>query len=644
MFADPTTRLPDVDPVQTSEWMDSIAEVAKTQGHVRARYLASKLLEHARSLGVQLPVLVQTPYINTINPSEEPPYPGDEKIEKRIRRLIRWNAAVMVVRANRRFHGIGGHLATYASAASLYETGFNHFFRGREFPEGHDQILFQGHAAPGIYARAYLEGRLTEGHLDRFRREQWLGHGLSSYPHPRLMPKFWEYPTVSMGLGPLFAIYQARFNRYLEARGMAKTSGNRVFAFLGDGEMDEPESLGALSLASRDKLDNLIFVINCNLQRLDGPVRGNGKIIQELETVFRGAGWNVIKVIWGREWDALLERDPDQILVQRMNEIVDGQFQKYSIESGDFIRADFFGKDPRLLELVNHLSDDDIRRLRRGGHDMRKVYAAFHAAVQHQGAPTVILAHTVKGWTLGPGVEAKNVTHQQKKLDEDELRAFRNRLELDIPDRQLKDPPFFHPGMDSEEVQYMLERRRALGGFIPQRAARAYSLPMPDEQKDPFEEFFAGSKAEVSTTMAFARMFSKLLRDKGIGKHVVPIIPDEARTFGMDPLFSQIGIYAAHGQAYEPVDAGLMLKYRESATGQLLEEGITEAGSVASFTAASTSYATHGVPMIPFYMFYSMFGFQRTGDQMWALGDIRARGFLMGGTAGRTTLMGEGLQ
>lgn len=644
MFADPTTRLPDVDPIQTIEWLESISEVAQAQGPARARFLTSKLLDHARALGVGLPVLVQTPYINTISPADEPPYPGDERIEKRIRRLIRWNAAVMVVRANRRFSGIGGHLATYASAASLYETGFHHFFRGREHAEGHDQVLFQGHAAPGIYARAYLEGRLTEGHLDRFRREQWLGHGLSSYPHPRLMPKFWEFPTVSMGLGPILAIYQARFNRYLSARGIANTDGSRVWAFLGDGETDEPEALGALSLAGRDKLDNLIFVVNCNLQRLDGPVRGNGKIIQELETVFRGAGWNVIKVIWGREWDALLERDPDQVLVQRMNETVDGQFQKYAIESGDYVRADFFGKDSRLLELVKHLSDEDIRHLRRGGHDMRKVFAAYHAATQHRGSPTVILAHTVKGWTLGSGVEAKNVTHQQKKLDEEELRAFRNRLELDIPDRQLKDPPFYHPGMDSEEVQYLLERRRMLGGFLPQRAARAYALPLEESDKSPFDEFLSGSKADVSTTMAFARMLSKLLRDKALGNRIVPIIPDEARTFGMDPLFSQVGIYAPHGQKYEPVDAGVMLKYHESKSGQLLEEGITEAGSMASFTAAATSYATHGEPMVPFYMFYSMFGFQRTGDQMWALGDIRGRGFLMGGTAGRTTLMGEGLQ
>ena len=644
MFGDPTIRLPDTDPVQTIEWMDSIRDVAEVQGPARARFLTSKILDHARNLGVGLPVLVQTPYINTINPQEEPDYPGDERLEKRIRRLIRWNAAVMVIRANRRFPGIGGHLASYASTASLLEVGFNHFFKGREHALGHDQVFFQGHTAPGIYARAFLEGRLTEEHVDRFRREQWQGHGLSSYPHPRLMPKFWEFPTVSMGLGPLLAIYQARFNRYLHARGIADTSGGRVWAFVGDGETDEPETLGALSLAGREGLDNLTFVVNCNLQRLDGPVRGNGKIIQELETAFRGAGWNVIKVIWGREWDDLLARDPDQVLLQRMNETVDGTFQKYAVETGDYIRTDFFGKDPRLLELVKHLSDEDIRHLRRGGHDMHKLYAAYHAAVHHRGSPTVILAQTVKGWALGEGVEAKNITHQHKKLDEDELRAFRNRLELDIPDHQLKEPPFFHPGMESEEVQYLLARRRTLGGFIPQRAARSCSLSVDASERDPFAEFLLGSKADVSPTMAFARLMSKLLRDPNIGRRIVPIIPDEARTFGMDPLFSQIGIYASRGQLYDPVDSAVMLKYKESTDGQLLEEGITEAGSMASFTAAATSYATHGEPMIPFYMFYSMFGFQRTGDQMWALGDIRGRGFLMGGTAGRTTLMGEGLQ
>ncbi len=644
MFRDDWTQLPDPDPTQTREWLDSIEEVLSRQGSPRAQYLIRRLLDHARNLGVALPVLVQTPFINTIGPSQEPAYPGDEKIEKRIRRLIRWNAAVAVLRANHLHPGIGGHLATYASAASLYEVGFNHFFKGRDHALGPDSVYFQGHAAPGIYARAYLEGRLTEGHLERFRQEQWLGHGLSSYPHPRLMPRFWEFPTVSMGLGPIAAIYQARFNRYLHARGIKDTSGSRVWAFLGDGETDEPETLGALSLAAREKLDNLTFVVNCNLQRLDGPVRGNGKIIQELETVFRGAGWNVIKVIWGREWDELLARDTDQLLVQRMNETPDGQFQKYSVESGDFVRSDFFGKDPRLLELVAHLSDDDIRKLRRGGHDMHKLYAAYLSATQHVGAPTVILAHTVKGWALGEGVEAKNVTHQMKKLREDEVRVFRNRLELDIPDRELKDPPFFHPGMDSPEIQYLLDRRRALGGFIPQRTVRSRPLPQPDDTKDPFAEFLAGSKVEVSTTMAFARLLAKLVHDKNLGSRVVPIIPDEARTFGLDPLFSQIGIYSPLGQLYQPVDGAAILNYRESTQGQLLEEGITEAGSMASFAAAATSYATHAEPMIPFYMYYSMFGFQRTGDQAWALGDIRARGFLIGGTAGRTTLMGEGLQ
>ncbi|MCU0690116.1 MAG: pyruvate dehydrogenase (acetyl-transferring), homodimeric type [Polyangiaceae bacterium] len=644
MLIDAISQIPDADPVQTREWIESIRDVIAVQGPTRARLLTLRLLQHARALGVDLPVLVQTDYINTIPADQQPPYPGDEVLEKRIRRLIRWNAVVMVVRANASNPGIGGHLATYASAASLYEAGFHHFFKGLEHPLGADQVYFQGHAAPGIYARAYLEGRLTEGHLERFRREQWLGHGLSSYPHPRLMPRFWQFPTVSMGLGPICAIYQARFNRYLEARGFKRTADSKVWAFVGDGETDEPEALGALSLAGRERLDNLIFVVNCNLQRLDGPVRGNGKIIQELETVFRGAGWNVIKVVWGREWDPLLAGDRHHLLLQRMNETVDGQFQKYAVETGDYIRADFFGKDQRLLDLVAHLSDDELRRLRRGGHDLHKVYAAYRAAAEHTGAPTVILAQTVKGWALGEGVEAKNVTHQQKKLGQEELRVFRNRLELDIPDRQLKDPPFFHPGMDSEEVQYMLERRRALGGFLPQRASRSRPLPMPDAERDPFTEFFAGSHQEVSTTMAFARMLSKLLRDKQVGKRVVPIIPDEARTFGMDPLFSQIGIYAPFGQLYEPVDSAVMLKYRESGDGQLLEEGITEAGAIASFTAAATSYSVHGEPMVPFYMFYSMFGFQRTGDQLWALGDIRGRGFLIGGTAGRTTLMGEGLQ
>ncbi len=643
MFRDSTYQLPDLDPAQTADWIESISAVAERQSPMRLRFLVRRLIDHARGLGVDVPLLVQTPYINTISPDHEPPYPGDDALEKRIRRLIRWNAAVMVIRANKRFAGIGGHLSTYASAASLYEVGFHHFFRGRDFAGGGDQVFIQGHAAPGIYARAFLEGRLTEDQLDHFRREVALGKGLSSYPHPRLMPRFWEFSTVSMGLGPITAVYQARFNRYLHARGIKDTSASRVWAFLGDGETDEPEALGVISLAAREKLDNLVFVVNCNLQRLDGPVRGNGKIIQELETIFRGAGWNVIKVIWGREWDDLIAKDNEYLLVKRMGEIVDGQFQRYSVESGDFIRHDFFGKDPRLLQMVSHLSDEDLEKLRRGGHDMHKLHAAYHLATNsNSGAPTVILAHTVKGWTLGKGVEAKNVTHQTKKLDEEELRLFRNRLQLDIPDRELANPPFYHPGMDSEEVQYMLERRRALGGFVPARRSRSYSLPTPDA--DLFQEFLVGSKSEVSTTMAFARLLSKLVRDEVIGPRIVPIIPDEARSFGLDPLFRQIGIYSAVGQLYQPVDHALILNYRESSSGQLLEEGINEAGSAASFTVAGTSHSTHDEPMIPFYMFYSMFGFQRTADQFWAMGDMKGRGFLMGGTAGRTTLLGEGLQ
>jgi pyruvate dehydrogenase E1 component len=643
MFRDASYQLPDNDPVETSEWLESIAAVAQTQGPHRTRFILRRLMDKARDCGVDLPVLVQTPYINTISPDQEPAYPGDEQIEKRIRRLIRWNAVVMVMRANQRYPGIGGHLSTYASAASLYEVGFNHFFRGKDHPDGADQVFVQGHSTPGIYARAFLEGRLSVEQLDHFRRESAFGNsGLSSYAHPRLMPEFWEFSTVSMGLGPLTAIYQARFNRYLQARGICSTRSGHVWAFLGDGETDEPEALGSISLAAREKLDNLIFVVNCNLQRLDGPVRGNGKVIQELETIFRGAGWNVIKVIWGREWDSLLARDTDYALVQRMNEVVDGQFQKYSVESGEYVRRDFFGADPRLLKMVEHLTDEQIRKLRRGGHDMHKLYAAYKAAVDNVGSPTVILAHTVKGWTLGAGVEAKNVTHQAKKLDLQELRLFRDRLQLDIPDRDLSDPAFFHPGKDSEEVRYLLDRRMQLGGLMPQRTVQARALPSPGSQL--FEEFLAGSTTDVSTTMAFARLLSKLLRDDAIGRRIVPIIPDEARSFGLDPLFRQIGIYSAAGQLYEPVDQAVILNYRESKDGQLLEEGITEAGACGSFTAAGTCYATHAEPMIPFYMFYSMFGFQRTGDQFWALGDMKGKGFLMGGTAGRTTLAGEGLQ
>ena len=634
-------QLPDIDEAETREWLESLDQVLDQAGENRARFLMYKLLKRARQRQIGVPSLTQTRYINTISPEQEPYFPGDEQLERRIRRLIRWNAVAMVLRANVRYPGIGGHLSTYASAATLYEVGFNHFFRGKEHPGGGDSIFFQGHAAPGIYARAFLEGRLDEEDLDHYRRETG-GRGLSSYPHPRLMPDFWEFPTVSMGLGPLAAIYQARFNRYLHNRGIKDTSGQRVWAYLGDGEMDEPESISGIALAARDGLDNLTFVVNCNLQRLDGPVRGNGKVIQELEGLFRGAGWNVIKVVWGREWDDLLARDTDGVLVEKMNTTVDGEFQKYSTSTGLYVREHFFGPDPRLRGLVQHLSDRDIERLRRGGHDYRKVYAACKAATEYRGAPTVILAKTVKGWTLGKGIESRNFTHQAKKMREDELRVFRDRLELPIADEKLHDYPYFHPGSGSDEVAYLIERRAALGGSVPRRVVRAKPLPAPAPEVD--GEFAAGSATEVSTTMVFARLLRNLIRDPELGKRIVPIIPDEARTFGLDPLFKEVGIYAAHGQHYTPVDSELLLSYRESVDGQVLEEGINEAGSMASFQAAGTSYATHGEPMIPFYIFYSMFGFQRTGDQAWAFGDQRGRGFMMGATAGRTTLAGEGLQ
>jgi pyruvate dehydrogenase E1 component len=637
-------QLPDRDERETADWLESLDQVVGEEGDNRARFLMYKLLKRARQLHVGLPPLTQTRYINTISPEQEPFFPGDEAIEHRIRRIVRWNAVAMVLRANNRFPGIGGHLSTYASAASLYEVGFNHFFRGKDSPDGGagDQVFYQGHAAPGMYARAFLEGRLSEDQLDHFRRESVPGQGLSSYPHPRLMPDFWEFPTVSMGLGPISAVYQARFNRYLANRGLADTSASRVWAFLGDGEMDEPESLGALSLAARDGLDNLTFVINCNLQRLDGPVRGNGKVIQELESVFRGAGWNVIKVIWAREWDELLARDTDGVLVDKMNETVDGEFQKYSVAGGAYIREHFFGPDPRLAGLVEHLTDDDLARLRRGGHDYRKLYAAYKAATEFRDGPTVILVHTIKGWTLGPGVEARNMTHQAKKLSEQELRVFRDRLELPIPDKELKDAPYYHPGPKSEEVEYLNERRLELGGFLPRRVVRAKLFEAVPAEID--REFAAGSATPVSTTMVFAKLLRNLIRDPQLGPRIVPIIPDEARTFGLDPLFKEVGIYAAHGQHYEPVDSELLLSYRESQDGQVLEEGITEAGSMASFQAAGTAYATHGLATIPFYIFYSMFGFQRTGDQAWAFADARGRGFMLGATAGRTTLTGEGLQ
>jgi pyruvate dehydrogenase E1 component len=635
-------QLPDIDPDETGEWLESFDQLVADEGEARARFVLYKLLKRARQLHVGLPPLTQTRYINTISPEQEPFFPGDEQLELRIRRIIRWNAVAMVLRANNQYSGIGGHLSTYASSASLYEVGFNHFFRGKDDGGSGDQIFYQGHAAPGMYARAFLEGRLSEGQLDHFRREVVPGEGLSSYPHPRLMPDFWEFPTVSMGLGPISAIYQARYNRYLHNRGVLDTSNSRVWAFLGDGECDEPEALGALHLAAREGLDNLTFVVNCNLQRLDGPVRGNGKIIQELEAAFRGSGWNVIKVIWGREWDELLARDVDGLLVEKMNNTLDGEFQKFSVAGGAYIRDHFFGPEPRLRKLVEHLTDDDLAKLRRGGHDYRKVYAAYKAAVGYQGAPTVILAKTIKGWTLGAGVEGRNVTHQTKKLSEAELMKFRDRVELPIPDSKIKDAPYYHPGPKSEEVAYLLERRRALGGTLPKRVIRSKPLPPPAPEVD--AEFSAGSKQAVSTTMVFTRILRNLLRDEQLGPRIVPIIPDEARTFGMDPLFKEVGIYAALGQRYEPVDSDLVLSYREATDGQVLEEGITEAGSMASFQAAGTSYATHGYPVIPFYIFYSMFGFQRTGDQMWAFGDARGRGFLMGATAGRTTLTGEGLQ
>ena len=639
------TQLPDIDPEETAEWLGSLDAAVEIHGRQRARYLMLKLLERAREKQIGVPGLRSTDYINSIPPEAEPWFPGDEDVERRIRAYIRWNAAVMVSRANKRV-GVGGHIATYASAASLYEVGFNHFFRGKDADSGMgDQVYFQGHAAPGIYARAFLEGRLTEQQLDGFRQEKSMApNGLSSYPHPRLMPDFWEFPTVSMGLGPIGAIYQARFNRYLAARGIADTADSHVWAFLGDGEMDEVESLGAIGVAAREELDNLTFVINCNLQRLDGPVRGNGKIIQELEANFRGAGWNVLKVIWGRDWDPLLARDTDGVLVNAMNTTPDGQFQTYAVESGAYIRESFFGGDARLRKMVEHLSDDELRKLSRGGHDYRKVYAAFQSARAHVGQPTVILAHTIKGWTL-ENFEGRNATHQMKKLSTGDLKAFRDRLYLPITDAQLEadEPPYYHPGHDSDEIAYMKERRAALGGVLPRRTIRAKPLALPGDKA------YAGLRAgsghnQIATTQATVRLFKDLIKDKEIGRRFVPIIPDEARTFGLDAIFPTAKIYSPHGQEYDAVDRDLLLSYKESTTGQILHEGISEAGSMASLIAASTSYATHGEPMIPFYIFYSMFGLQRTGDQFWQMADQLGRGFVLGATAGRTTLTGEGLQ
>ena len=639
-------QLIDANPDETAEWHQSLDSLIKHGGPARARYLMLSLIKRAHEANIQLPNLRLTDYMNTIPPESEPQFPGDEFLERRIRAYIRWNAAIMVHRAQRPGVGVGGHISTFASSAALYEVGFNHFFKGKDHQGGGDQIFFQGHASPGMYARAFLEGRLSEHQLDGFRQElSHSGGGLSSYPHPRLMPEFWEFPTVSMGLGPINSIYQARFNRYLHNRGIKDTSGQHVWAFLGDGEMDEPESVSALTLAARENLDNLTFVVNCNLQRLDGPVRGNGKIIQELEALFTGAGWNVIKVVWGREWDPLFAMDKEGALVELMNKTPDGDFQTYKAESGAFVRENFFNRDPRTAAMVANWSDDDIWNLKRGGHDYQKLYAAYQSSMNHKGQPTVILAKTIKGWTLGSHFEGRNATHQMKKLKLEDLKALRDRLYLEIDDEKLDEklPPYFHPGKESPEFQYMMEKRAELGGSVPKR--RSKSKPLPQPQDSDFAVMTRGSGAqEIATTMAFVRLLKDLAKVEGLGHRIVPIIPDEARTFGMDSLFPTMKIYSPHGQQYLAVDRELMLSYKESTSGVILHEGINEAGSTASFTAVGTSYSTHDEPMIPVYIFYSMFGFQRTGDAFWAAADQMARGFVMGATAGRTTLNGEGLQ
>jgi pyruvate dehydrogenase E1 component len=647
------SQLPDIDAEETQEWLDSLDGVIDEGGRTRARYVMLKLLERARQRQVGVPSLTATDYINTIPPEVEPWFPGDEDVERRYRAFLRWNAAVMVHRAQRPDIGVGGHLSSYASAATLYEVGFNHFFRGRDHEGGGDQVFIQGHASPGVYARAFLEGRLSEEQLDGFRQEH--SHvvdgkplALSSYPHPRLMPDFWEFPTVSMGLGPMNAIYQAQFNKYLKNRGIKDTSQQHVWAFLGDGEMDEPESRGLLQLAANEELDNLTFVVNCNLQRLDGPVRGNGKIIQELEAFFRGAGWNVIKVVWGRGWDPLLAADRDGALVNIMNQTSDGDYQTFRANDGAYVREHFFGRDPRTRAMVEGWSDDDVWwKLKRGGHDYRKVYAAYKAATEHTGQPTVILAKTIKGYGLGSHFAGRNATHQMKKFTLEDLKGLRDSLRIPITDEQLEAnpylPPYYHPGNDDPTIQYLRERRSKLGGSLPQRRVEHKALDLPPESA--YDGVKRGSgKQQIATTMAFVRLLKDLMRDKEFGKRVVPIIPDEARTFGMDSFFPTIKIYNPHGQQYTSVDAELMLAYKESMQGQILHLGINEAGSVAAFTAAGSSYATHGEPMVPVYVFYSMFGFQRTGDSIWAAADQMARGFLIGATAGRTTLTGEGLQ
>jgi len=640
---DPTAGQADVDRLETVDWIESLRDVLRRAGPGRASELLRSLQIEAQKFGAGLPVTSTTPYVNTIPLEKQPPYPGNRDIELRIKNVIRWNAMAMVVGANQREHGIGGHISTYASAATLYEVAFNHFIRGLDHPTGGDLVFFQGHASPGIYARAYLERRFNAAQVHNFRREFAEAGGLSSYPHPWLMPDFWQFPSVSMGLGPLMAIYQARFMRYLEDRGILEPSDRKVWAFLGDGETDEPEALGSISLAARERLDNLVFVVNCNLQRLDGPVRGNGQIIQELEAVFRGVGWNVIKVLWGSEWDPLLAADSEGLLTRRMGEVVDGEYQKYSVAGGAYIRERFWGADPRLKRMVAHLSDDELWRMRLGGHDPEKVYAAYNAAVRHKGAPTVILARTIKGYGLGEAGEGKNITHQQKALNEQELMAFRDRLSIPLSDDEVIGAPLYRPAEDSIEIEYMGERRRALGGPVPRRRIANSDLQPPAPAL--WDEFRTGSAGrEASTTMVFVRILTKLLRDANIGKRVVPIVPDEARTFGMEPMFREFGIYSSMGQLYEPVDAQNLLFYKESKDGQILEEGITEAGGVSSFFSAGTSLASYGRAMLPFFIYYSMFGLQRVGDFVWAAGDARARGFLIGGTSGRTSLPGEGLQ
>ena len=633
----------DANPQETSEWMESLDSVVEDGGAERASYLLARLIDHAAMFGIQTPHKLTTPYINTVPVEEEVPYPGDREIERRIKSLNRWNAMAMVVRANKHDAGIGGHISTYASLATLTEVGHNHFFHGRHGDQPGDFVYFQGHASPGTYARAFLEGRITEKHLENFRHELRDEPGLSSYPHPWLMPDFWQFPTVSMGLGPINAIYQARFMRYLENRGIIPVTGRKIWAFLGDGETDEPESLGAITLAPRERLDNLIFVVNCNLQRLDGPVRGNGQIITELEAAFRGAGWNVIKVLWGSNWDPLLARDTTGLLIKRMGEALDGEYQSFKAKDGAYVRKEFFGKYPELLKLVEHMTDEEVFALRRGGHDPLKVYNAYKRAVEHTGTPTVILAKTIKGYGLGEAGEGRNVTHQQKKLNEEELVYFRKRFDIPISDETVHTTAFYRPEENSPEMQYVRERREAMGGSLPARIVPKIEITAPPVEL--FAESLGGSQGrEVSTTMAFVRVLTLLLKDQALGKYIVPIIPDEARTFGMESLFRQYGIYASRGQLYKPVDSENFLYYKEAKNGQILEEGINEAGSMASFTAAGTAYANYGVPMIPFFTYYSMFGFQRIGDLIWAFADSRGKGFLMGGTAGRTTLNGEGLQ